>query len=139
MLPLSSFSVNCKRVKNGEIGFCACNQPCSENSLNKGDCDYHYHCEKGQRCRSNSCPVEMTQQLGFDSNTDCCQIANVGDEDFCTIYDPCEEDEGNCNKNDECRDDLICGLDNCPNSLGFSSEVDCCESKGFNIVFSYRT
>ena len=134
---LSYFSVNCKRVKNGEIGFCACNQPCSEKSLNKGDCDFHYQCQVGERCRSDSCPVEMKQQPGFDSNTDCCQTANVGDDDFCTIDYPCEVDEGDCDGNDECRDDLICGLANCPNSLGLSSDVDCCEPKGCKLILIY--
>ena len=112
-------------MKIGEIGFCVCNQavdPCSEN---EGDCDFDYHCQGGQRCRSNSCPPS----LGFDSNTDCCQIANKGDEDFCTIDEPCGVDEGDCDGDDECRgDDLICGMDNCPDSLGNSTTTDCCES-----------
>ena len=37
---LFSFSVNCAKVKNGEIGYCVCNkdmEPCSEN---EGDCDF---------------------------------------------------------------------------------------------------
>ena len=114
-------------MKNGEIGFCACNvymQPCSEN---EGDCDFNHQCQRGQRCQSNSCPPS----LGFDSNTDCCHIANVGDEDFCTVDEPCGVDEGDCDGDDECRnDDLVCGLHNCPDSLGVSSAIDCCEPKG---------
>ena len=62
------FSVNCKKVKNGEIGFCACN-PCTEN---QGDCDYNRQCQGDLKCFS--CP----SSLGFDSNMDCCQIAFVG-------------------------------------------------------------
>ena len=122
-------------VKNGEIGYCACNvdmQPCSEN---EGDCDYNYHCQGGQRCRSNSC----LSSLGYDSNTDCCQIANLGDEDFCTADEPCGVGEGQCDSNDDCRSNhLVCGSDNCPNSLGASSELDCCESRGnsFLLFFS---
>ena len=121
------FSVDCAKVKVGEIGFCGCNLdmqlPCSEN---QGDCDFQYHCQGGLRCLSNSCPPS----LGFDSNTDCCQQTNIGDEDFCTLKYPCGVDEGDCDRNDECINDLVCGLDNCPNSLGASYETDCCESKG---------
>ena len=121
-----AFSVHCAKVKIGEIGFCACNrqlQPCSEN---EGDCDSDNQCQQGQRCRSNSCPPS----LGFDNNTDCCQIANKGDEDFCTIDEPCGVDEGDCDGNDDCRNDLVCGSDNCPDSQGNSTTTDCCEHKG---------
>ena len=69
---------------NGDIGFCAC-QSCFEN---EGDCDFHYHCQNGLRCGSNNCPAS----LGFNSNTDCCYDAAVGDDDFCTIENPCNED-----------------------------------------------
>ena len=34
--------------------------------------------------------------------------------------------EGNCDAHDECLEDLFCGSNNCPASLGFESEVDCC-------------
>ena len=128
-----SFSVNCAKVKRGEIGFCVCNQdvePCSEN---EGDCDFDYHCQGGQRCRSNSCPPS----LGFDSITDCCHIATVGDEDFCTTDEPCGVDEGDCDDDDECRNDLICGLSNCPDSLDVSSAIDCCEPKGNHFLMIY--
>ena len=51
---------------------------------------------------------------------------NVGNEDFCTTVTPCGEDEGDCDSYDECQDGLACGSNNCPASLGFDSEVDCC-------------
>ena len=34
--------------------------------------------------------------------------------------------EGNCDAHDECLEDLFCGSNNCPASLGFDSEIDCC-------------
>ena len=35
-------------------------------------------------------------------------------------------DEGDCDSNDQCLEGLTCGLNNCPNSLGYGTEVDCC-------------
>ena len=49
----------------------------------------------------------------------------LGDEEFCTLL-PCGQDEGDCDFNFECQDGLVCGSNNCPASLGFDSEVDCC-------------
>ena len=65
-----------------------------------------------------------------DVHTDCCYDATVGAEDFCTTDEPCKVDEGDCDSNDECKSHLFCGSNNCPDSLGFSSSVDCCEPKG---------
>ena len=66
--------------------------------------------------------------LVFVSEVDCCYTATIGDEHFCTTVTPCGEDEGDCDSHDECQDGLFCGLNNCPASLGFDSEVDCCSS-----------
>ena len=114
------FAVNCGKVQIGEIGYCSCNNQCSEN---EGDCDFDNQCQGRQKCRSNTCP----SSLGFDSNTDCCGMSTVGDEDFCSTDDPCGLDEGHCEWNSECRNDLSCGFRNCPNGL---NETDCCEPKG---------
>ena len=54
--------------------------------------------------------------------------ASIGDEDFCTIDDPCGVNEGDCDGDHECKNELFCG--SCPNSLGVSSDIDCCEPKG---------
>ena len=121
--------VNCATVSNGEIGFCNCNT-CSEN---EGNCDSNDECQYGLVCESN-CPVS----LGFDSEVDCCYQPILGDEDFCTLNSycmfgtcyplPCGENGGDCDSNDECADGLFCGYNNCPASLSFDSEVDCCTS-----------
>ena len=116
------FSVNCANVINGQIGYCACHS-CSEL---EGDCDFDDQCQEGLRCGSNKCPASF----GFDAHTDCCYDATVGDEDFCTTDEPCKVDEGDCDSNEECKNHLFCGSNNCPDSLGFSSSVDCCEPKG---------
>ena len=110
-------------MKNGDIGYCACKESCTEN---KGDCDFNDQCRDGHRCGKNNCP----NSYGFDSNTDCCYVAINGDEDFCTLENPCEADEGDCDSNEECQSELFCGSNNCPNSFGVSSSLDCCELKG---------
>ena len=90
-----------------------------------GDCDFDFQCLVGLRCRSNKCP----SSLGFDSNTDCCHKPTLGDEDYCTTDEPCALDEGHCNGNDECKNGLVCGLSNCPDSFGDLSSINCCEDK----------
>ena len=126
--------MDCATVSNGEIGFCTCNT-CTEN---EGDCDFNYQCQDGHRCGSNNCP----NSYGFDSNTDCCYVAINGDEDFCTLENPCGADEGDCDSNEECQIELFCGSNNCLNSLGVSSSIDCCEPQGklllnYNIIFGW--
>ncbi len=111
-------AVDCANITSGDIGFCNCHS-CSEN---EGDCDSHDECQNGLVCGSNNCPAS----LGFNSEVDCCYESTVGDEHFCASGILCGEDEGDCDSNDECQDDLICGSNNCPLGLGFSSETDCC-------------
>ena len=103
---------------NGDIGFCNC-RSCSEN---EGDCDSHNECQDGLACGSSNCPAS----LGFDSDIDCCYQPSVGDEHFCTTTNQCEQDEGDCDGHEDCQDGLACGSNNCPASLGFDSEFDCC-------------
>ena len=54
-----------------------------------------------------------------------CATASHGDDEFC-YCNTCSENEGDCDSHDECQDGLVCGSNNCPASLGFDSEVDCC-------------
>ena len=110
-------------MNNGQIGYCACKQTCTEN---QGDCDFSYQCKVGHRCGENNCP----NAYGFDSNTDCCYVPILGDEDFCNVEYPCLVDEGDCDSNEECQSELFCGSNNCPNLLGVSSRIDCCEPQG---------
>ena len=62
------------------------------------------------------------------SLANCATVSN-GDDEFC-YYNTCGENEGDCDAHDECQDGLACGSNNCPVSLGFDSEVDCCYSHG---------
>ena len=54
-----------------------------------------------------------------------CATAINGDDEFC-YCNTCSENEGDCDSHDECQDGLACGSNNCPASLGFDVEVDCC-------------
>ena len=48
------------------------------------------------------------------------------EDDSCTSENPCGIDQGDCDTHDECQHGLFCGSNNCPDSLGFHSEFDCC-------------
>ena len=47
-------------------------------------------------------------------------------EDMCTIENPCGLDEGDCDSDVACLEGLACGVNNCPQYLGFDTEIDCC-------------
>ena len=121
-------SVHCANVIKGKIGFCACHS-CSEL---EGDCDFDDQCQGSLRCGSNNCPASF----GFDAHIDCCYVATVGEEDFCTTDDPCVAGEGDCDFNDECQSNLFCGSNNCPDSISVSGSVDCCEPEGNYHIFN---
>ena len=64
----------------------------------------------------------------FNCNSLClvnCATTSNGDDEFC-YCNTCSENEGDCDAHDECQDCLVCGSNNCPVSLGFESEADCC-------------
>ena len=54
-----------------------------------------------------------------------CATVSNGEVGFC-YCNTCSENEGDCDAHDECQDDLFCGSNNGPASLGFHSEFDCC-------------
>ena len=56
-----------------------------------------------------------------------CSTVKNGDDEFCNC-NPCTENEGDCDYNHHCQDGVFCGSNNCPASLGFDSDVDCCTS-----------
>ena len=58
------------------------------------------------------------------SSVDCATTSN-GDDEFCNC-NTCSENEGDCDSQNECQSNHFCGSNNCPASLGFASEVDCC-------------
>ena len=54
-----------------------------------------------------------------------CTTTSNGDDGFC-YCNTCSENEGDCDNHDECQSGLACGSNNCPASLNFDSEFDCC-------------
>jgi hypothetical protein len=61
-----------------------------------------------------------------------CDWTIPGDEntwDCCSIENPCDEKEGDCDSNSECKGKLECGLNNCNdlnNVKRFEDLADCC-------------
>ena len=52
----------------------------------------------------------------------------------CSIDDPCDVDEGDCDSDDECKGELICGQANCDEKkFGKNQRTDCCENQRGNI------
>ena len=48
--------------------------------------------------------------------------------DCCTSENPCGLNRGDCDLNDHCMNDLVCGIANC--GEGFPVNSDCCETSG---------
>ena len=59
-------------------------------------------------------------------SVNCATVSN-GEIGFCNC-NICSGNEGDCDFHEECQVGLDCGSNNCPASLGFDSEVDCCYS-----------
>ena len=53
-------------------------------------------------------------------------IKCANEDDFCTSENPCGSDQGDCDTHIDCLEHLFCGSNNCPVSLGFNSQFDCC-------------
>ena len=100
----------------GNLGSCTSFNLCGED---EGDCDNDGECMEGHKCGTDNC----RSYLGFESSYDCCYSL---EEDNCTIANPCGVNQGDCDSNLECLDVLACGLNNCPDSLGYDPEDDCC-------------
>jgi len=108
-----------------------CCSPTHQCAEDQGDCDNDEDCQGDLWCGSNNCP------LGFPGKYDCCTSTTKPDctlntplsRDCCTkgLNGPCKENQGDCDKDEECEGDLVCGK-NCPE--GFPSGYHCCEKPG---------
>ena len=45
----------------------------------------------------------------------------------CSEAEPCNEGQGDCDDDNECRSELVCGHNNCDASKFFWDSADCCE------------
>ena len=45
---------------------------------------------------------------------------------FCTVSNPCKVNEGHCYYDEQCFKGLKCGLSNCPITLGYANDTNCC-------------
>ena len=54
-----------------------------------------------------------------------CATVSNGEIGSCNC-NTCSKNEGDCDTHAECQNGLLCGSNNCPASLGFDSEIDCC-------------
>ena len=66
-----------------------------------------------------------------------------GGDDCCNESNKCEEDEGDCDSDQDCKDGLICGSKNCNYDSGFEwdSSDDCCtklKGKKYFIISSMK-
>ena len=46
----------------------------------------------------------------------------------CSKDNPCDEGHGDCNKDQECKGDLVCGRNNCNRGRFSWRGADCCET-----------
>ena len=78
------------------------------------------------------------ESLGFDSEVDCCYMIVLGDEDFCSVNQPCAINEGDCDSNDECQMGLICDTSqDCSTNFDQSYDVHCCQTGIHLLTFLY--
>merc|ERR1719397_715090 len=114
--------------------FCSSSNLCFEG---QGDCDSDSHCQPGLMCGKDNCrDFHPTAHKAAD----CCMVdistttpAPVGgtgsstDWAFCSKSSPCSEGQGDCDRDNHCQGNLVCGKDNCrdwhPNA---EKRADCC-------------
>merc|ERR1712079_393174 len=112
------------------------NWSCCNNStpcgLGQGDCDYDSDCAGNLVCGYDNCaagspsldccvaPVSNTTTN--NNNTATCD-PTMNDWSCCTVSAPCGVGLGDCDGDNDCAGDLVCGLNNC---AAGDSGLDCC-------------
>jgi len=123
-----TFNLWPKRCTGQDNGCCTESNPCD---VEEGDCDKDSHCLAGLKCGTNNCKGSSFD-TGKDGD-DCCyrpaptpfsSLRCTGQDDgCCTESNPCDEGEGDCDKDSHCQAGLKCGSDNC--KFGDDGD-DCC-------------
>merc|ERR1719483_711710 len=123
---------NCRGVTShgGILGLydrncCTREEPCA---INQGDCDRSYQCQGNLVCGKDNCGK------GFPRSADCCEPGtgktcdgHPYDRSCCTRKAPCGINQGDCDRDNQCSGNLVCGKNNCP--VRFPSGADCCRYK----------
>ena len=65
-----------------------------------------------------------------------CATVSKGFFGFC-FCNTCSLNDGDCNFHTECPDGIFCGLNNCPDYLGFDPDIDCCTDEIPGILKMY--
>lgn len=113
-------------LANYDWNYCSAACPCSAG---EGDCDRNSDCNPGLTCVMN-----IGQPLGQHRSLDLCMAPDMehchrnmqnGAWAYCSAACPCQEGEGDCDRDSECRDDLVCGRDN-GQQFGFPANADVC-------------
>ena len=102
--------------------FCSEDRPCI---VGQGDCDRDAECQGTAVCGRDNCNDDF--DLDVSTYMDCCRANRLMDWNWCT-NNLCEEGEGDCDSDDQCKGDLVCGEDNCSEN----SKRDCCKQPDSN-------
>ena len=104
-----------------------CNDPDCPCEIATGDCDNDAQCAGDLVCGHDNGPL-----FGLPSGWDVCiddacpvYDPDVHDWNFCTPGCPCGFGQGDCDNDDQCAGDLVCGHDNGP-EFGLPSYSDAC-------------
>ena len=83
-----------------------------------------------------------------DSNKQC-DWSETGNDEYtwncCSVENPCDEKDGDCDSKAECKGELQCGLNNCNDvndATHFPDSADCCydpNSKKMYTVFDHQS
>ena len=80
----------------------------------------------------------MCEGIGFDETDDCCiEPGCYGDDSCCQPYNQCSIGQGDCDTDEDCKGNLVCGNNNC-DGKGFDNTDDCCIEPGNNLPVTLR-
>ena len=112
-------SGDCHEFKPGHGSYCTNSCQCDEG---EGDCDSDAQCKSGLVCKQQSGTdfCVKTAGGGDDNDTGDCHEFKPGHGSYCSSDCTCDEGEGDCDKDADCRGSLVCkqqsGTDFCVNS-----------------------
>ena len=156
---------------DNDYNFCSAQNPCDEG---QGDCDNDSECKDSLVCGYNGNDSENCRQIHGNlatADADCC-IQNMTtnatttpsikptsdntDEEkeetlrYCSPNVPedekCKEGDGDCDSDDDCKGDLVCGFNNCKDHPKYQLDqdfkkrypkADCCETVNQRIIGNF--